>query len=245
MFFTQLFGISIETGSNSAVLALWESASLSWERKVKEIHKCFLLYLADGGMYKTKSKSFVSFLVHRMMSGLLQLFLWTLPAPSKLDLVLFFLKQDYSELHHVEVIVKASLRVDSTTKNTVLQNAETQVIHMWQYWTQEGDMIIYCMAVLKCWCQCSAWTSTTWALLCSPGETDGVPREACSPVWRSAMVDHRAVHPVRAAAVGPVGFPSVEGRTEGQGTGTHPAPANKNTHCTHLHFYGLNWQSLS
>ncbi|XP_070700726.1 integrin alpha-6-like isoform X2 [Pempheris klunzingeri] len=35
--------------------------------------------------------------------------------------------EDYSDLHHVEVIVKASLHVDSTTKNTVLQNAETQV----------------------------------------------------------------------------------------------------------------------
>lgn len=35
--------------------------------------------------------------------------------------------EDYSKLHHVEVIVKASLHVDSTTKNTVLKNAETQV----------------------------------------------------------------------------------------------------------------------
>lgn len=31
------------------------------------------------------------------------------------------------------------------------------------------------------------------------------------------MVDHRAVHPVWAAVVGPFGFSSVEGRTEGQG----------------------------
>ncbi|XP_061588011.1 integrin alpha-6-like isoform X2 [Cololabis saira] len=35
--------------------------------------------------------------------------------------------KEYSDLHHVEVIVKASLHVDTTTKNTVLQNAETQV----------------------------------------------------------------------------------------------------------------------
>lgn len=39
--------------------------------------------------------------------------------------------------------MKASLHVDSQVKNTVLQNAETQVINMSQYWTQEGDMIIY------------------------------------------------------------------------------------------------------
>ncbi|KAI3375067.1 hypothetical protein L3Q82_021581, partial [Scortum barcoo] len=35
--------------------------------------------------------------------------------------------EDYSKLHHVEVIVKAFLHVDSTITNTVLQNAETQV----------------------------------------------------------------------------------------------------------------------
>ncbi|XP_015812671.1 integrin alpha-6 isoform X1 [Nothobranchius furzeri] len=35
--------------------------------------------------------------------------------------------EDYSKLHHVEVIVKASLRVDSSAKNTMLQNAETEV----------------------------------------------------------------------------------------------------------------------
>ncbi|XP_044074284.1 integrin alpha-6-like isoform X2 [Siniperca chuatsi] len=35
--------------------------------------------------------------------------------------------EDYSERRHVEVIVKAILHVDSTTKNTVLQNADTQV----------------------------------------------------------------------------------------------------------------------
>ncbi|XP_076601774.1 integrin alpha-6-like isoform X1 [Chaetodon auriga] len=35
--------------------------------------------------------------------------------------------EDYSHLHHVEVTVKASLHVDSATKNTVLQNAESQV----------------------------------------------------------------------------------------------------------------------
>nr|XP_043896450.1 integrin alpha-6-like isoform X1 [Solea senegalensis] len=34
---------------------------------------------------------------------------------------------DFESFHHVEVIVKASLHVDSTTKNTLLQNAETQV----------------------------------------------------------------------------------------------------------------------
>ncbi|XP_036940519.1 integrin alpha-6b isoform X1 [Acanthopagrus latus] len=35
--------------------------------------------------------------------------------------------EDYSTLHHVEVIVKASLNVDSTTKNTVLENKDTEV----------------------------------------------------------------------------------------------------------------------
>ncbi|XP_040911574.1 integrin alpha-6b isoform X2 [Toxotes jaculatrix] len=35
--------------------------------------------------------------------------------------------EDYSKLHHVEVTVEASLHVDSTAKNTVLENAETQV----------------------------------------------------------------------------------------------------------------------
>ncbi|XP_070775787.1 integrin alpha-6-like [Enoplosus armatus] len=35
--------------------------------------------------------------------------------------------EDYFKLHHVEVIVKATLHVESTTKNTVLQNADTQV----------------------------------------------------------------------------------------------------------------------
>ncbi|XP_015241563.1 PREDICTED: integrin alpha-6 isoform X1 [Cyprinodon variegatus] len=35
--------------------------------------------------------------------------------------------EDYSKLHHVEVIVKASLHVDSMTRNTMLKNAETQV----------------------------------------------------------------------------------------------------------------------
>uniref|UniRef100_A0A8D2ZSW0 Integrin, alpha 6b n=1 Tax=Scophthalmus maximus TaxID=52904 RepID=A0A8D2ZSW0_SCOMX len=34
--------------------------------------------------------------------------------------------KDYSKMHHVEVIVKASLHVDSTSKNTFLKNAETQ-----------------------------------------------------------------------------------------------------------------------
>ncbi|XP_041848490.1 integrin alpha-6b [Melanotaenia boesemani] len=34
--------------------------------------------------------------------------------------------EDYSKVQHVEVIVKASLYVDSRTKNTVLQNAEAQ-----------------------------------------------------------------------------------------------------------------------
>ncbi|KAM9844918.1 integrin alpha-6-like isoform 2-T2 [Aulostomus maculatus] len=34
--------------------------------------------------------------------------------------------EDFSSFHHLEVIVKASLRVDSATKNTVLQKAETQ-----------------------------------------------------------------------------------------------------------------------
>lgn len=40
----------------------------------------------------------------------------------------FPVTQDYSSLHRVEVIVKASLHVDTTSKNTVLTNAETQVI---------------------------------------------------------------------------------------------------------------------
>lgn len=35
-------------------------------------------------------------------------------------------KQDYSKLHHVVVIVKASLNVNSS-RNTVLNKAETQV----------------------------------------------------------------------------------------------------------------------
>ncbi|XP_017277781.1 integrin alpha-6 [Kryptolebias marmoratus] len=35
--------------------------------------------------------------------------------------------EDYSEFHHVEVIVKASLHINSTAKNTVLTNAETKV----------------------------------------------------------------------------------------------------------------------
>ncbi|TMS10086.1 Integrin alpha-6 [Larimichthys crocea] len=34
---------------------------------------------------------------------------------------------DHSKLHHVEVIVKASLHVDSSTKNTVLEKSETEV----------------------------------------------------------------------------------------------------------------------
>ncbi|KAM7379156.1 hypothetical protein PAMP_004727 [Pampus punctatissimus] len=33
----------------------------------------------------------------------------------------------FSEFHHVDVIVKASLHVDGTTKNTILENAETKV----------------------------------------------------------------------------------------------------------------------
>lgn len=37
-----------------------------------------------------------------------------------------FLHQDYPNLHHVVVTVKASLKVDSS-RNTVLHNAETQV----------------------------------------------------------------------------------------------------------------------
>lgn len=35
--------------------------------------------------------------------------------------------EDFSSFHHLEVIVKASLHVDGTSKNTVLENAETQV----------------------------------------------------------------------------------------------------------------------
>lgn len=46
-------------------------------------------------------------------------------------------------------------------------------------------------------------------------------------------MDHRAVYPARAAVVGLVGFPSLEGRTEGQGTGTHPVPATY--HIVHFH----------
>ncbi|XP_042371646.1 integrin alpha-6-like, partial [Plectropomus leopardus] len=38
----------------------------------------------------------------------------------------FFFKQDYSKLHRVEVIVTASLHVDSTAKNTVV-HAESQL----------------------------------------------------------------------------------------------------------------------
>ena len=40
------------------------------------------------------------------------------------------------------------------------------------------------------------------------------------------MVDHRAVHPVRADAAGPVGVPPVEGMAEGH----NPDPANTNTY---------------
>ncbi|XP_069562179.1 integrin alpha-6b isoform X1 [Brachyistius frenatus] len=36
--------------------------------------------------------------------------------------------EKYSKLHHVKVMVKASLHVDSAAKNTVLKNAETQVM---------------------------------------------------------------------------------------------------------------------
>lgn len=39
---------------------------------------------------------------------------------------LSFSKQDYSQLHHVVVTVKASVNVNSS-RNTVLHNAETQV----------------------------------------------------------------------------------------------------------------------
>lgn len=50
---------------------------------------------------------------------------------------------------------------------------------------------------------------------CSPGETDSVPREAeFSSVWRSAMVDHLAVHPAGVTVVGTFGFPSLEGRIQ-------------------------------
>ncbi|MED6262655.1 hypothetical protein ATANTOWER_023447, partial [Ataeniobius toweri] len=35
--------------------------------------------------------------------------------------------KEYSDFHYVEVMVKASLHVDSTTKNTLLQDTETQV----------------------------------------------------------------------------------------------------------------------
>lgn len=48
---------------------------------------------------------------------------------------------------------------------------------------------------------------------CSPGEADGVPRASRCSAGRSPMVDHRTLHPVRAAAVGPLGFPPLEGRT--------------------------------
>ncbi|XP_077413012.1 integrin alpha-6-like isoform X2 [Vanacampus margaritifer] len=37
------------------------------------------------------------------------------------------LSSDYNKLHHVEVIVKATLHVESTRKNMVLQNTETQM----------------------------------------------------------------------------------------------------------------------
>lgn len=58
--------------------------------------------------------------------------------------------------------------------------------------------------------------------LCSPGETDSVPREAAfSSVWRSAVVDHRAVHPAGVAVVGSFGFPSLEGRIQERSTRFH------------------------
>lgn len=60
------------------------------------------------------------------------------------------------------------------------------------------------------------WTSEGMNALelCPLGETDGVLREgAFTSVWSCAMVDHRAVHPARAAVVGSVGFPALEGRS--------------------------------
>lgn len=43
------------------------------------------------------------------------------------DLIRLFFKQAYSKLHHVEMIVNAALHLDNV-KNTVLMNANTQVI---------------------------------------------------------------------------------------------------------------------
>lgn len=51
------------------------------------------------------------------------------------DLIHLFFKQDYSKLHHVEVIVNAALHLDNT-KNTVRMNANTQVIeHSRRFYT--------------------------------------------------------------------------------------------------------------
>lgn len=50
------------------------------------------------------------------------------------------------------------------------------------------------------------------------------------------MVDHLAVHPVRAATLGPVGFPSLEGRTEGR----TPHPANKKQHYNRITSHSLS-----
>lgn len=37
-------------------------------------------------------------------------------------------QQEYSKLNYLDVIVKASLRVNGAAKNMVLRNAETQVL---------------------------------------------------------------------------------------------------------------------
>lgn len=54
------------------------------------------------------------------------------------------------------------------------------------------------------------------------------------------MVDHRAVHPAWAAVVGPLGFPSLEGRTERYRTRIHPMPQLLQTHTVHLHSHVLS-----
>lgn len=87
--------------------------------------------------------------------------------------------------------MKASLNVDSS-RNTVLHNAETEVSP--QHLRPSEAMLLVLM------CRCSA------------GETDGVPREAGSPVRRGAVVDHLSDHPASAAVVGPAGVPLLEGR---------------------------------
>lgn len=85
--------------------------------------------------------------------------------------MIFFFKQNYSKLHLVEVIVKASLNIDSRAKNIVLKNAEFPVLFI--------DLnILFCHSNIEP----KQMSETVKLMLCLcplfPAETDGVPREA-------------------------------------------------------------------